>query len=83
MFYKIISLETHSDFILLVGFSNGEYRKFDLKPYMKEYPIFNSLLDLNLYKKATIDKDGYGIVWNDEVDLSANGIYEKGLPYTK
>lgn len=83
MFYKIISLETFLDYTMLVGFSNGEYRKFDLKPYMEKYPSFKLLENIKLYKKASIDKKGYGIVWNDEIDLSSNGIYENGIPYTK
>lgn len=80
MFHKIVSLATLPDFILFVGFSDGEYRKFDLKPYIKKYPAFQSLKDISgLYSTAKIDVGGFGIVWNDDLDISAEGIYEKGI----
>ena len=44
MYYKITSLVALDDYILLLGFSNGEYKKFDLKPLMKKYPVFIDLV---------------------------------------
>ena len=40
MYYKITSLVALDDYILLLGFSNGEYKKFDLKPLMEKYSVF-------------------------------------------
>ena len=81
MFHKITSLATLPDFVLLVGFQDGEYKQFDLKPYIEKYPPFRSLKDINgLYEQAKIDVGGFGIVWNDDLDVSAEGIYEKGVP---
>lgn len=79
MFNKITSIETLPDYILLIGFADGAFRQFDLKPLIKD-PPFKALSANDLYKKAKIDMGGYGIVWNDELDLSADGLYEKGVP---
>ena len=79
MSYKITSLVALDDYILLLGFSNGEFKKFDLKPLMKKYPPFKDLETIpNLYKQVKIDIGGYGIVWNDYLDLDGTGLYEKG-----
>ena len=79
MFIKITSLATLPDFILLVGFASGEYKQFDIKPLIDKYPPFKSLIEVNgLYEQAKIDIGGYGIVWNDDLDLSADGLYEQG-----
>ncbi len=81
MFVKITSLATLPDYILLVGFSTDEYKKFDIKPLIKKYPPFKALVETEgLYEQARIDVGGYGIVWNDNLDLSADGIYEQGAP---
>lgn len=81
MFVKITSLATLPDYILLVGFSTDEYKKFDIKPLIKKYPPFKALLETKgLYEQAKIDVGGYGIVWNDYLDLSADGVYEQGIP---
>ena len=80
MFHKITSLAALSDYILLVGFADGEFKQFDLKPLMEKYPPFKTLKDVDgLYEQAKIDAGGYGIVWNDDLDISAEGIYEKGV----
>ena len=81
MFHKITSLATLPDYILLVGFANGEFKQFDLKPLINKYPPFVTLKDVDgLYEQAAIDAGGYGIVWNDDLDIAAEGIYEKGIP---
>ncbi len=47
MFHKITSLATLPDYILLVGFANGEYKPFDLKPLMDKYPPFATSKDVD------------------------------------
>ena len=79
MFYKITSLSTLDNYILLVCFSNGVFKKFDLKPIINKYLPFKDLVNINgLYKQAKIDVGGYGVIWNDELDISSNIIFEKG-----
>jgi len=83
MFQKITSLATLPDYVLLVGFQSGEFRQFDLKPLIAKYTPFKSLTEVSgLYESAKIDTGGYGIVWNDDLDISADGLYEKGVPCT-
>ena len=82
MFHKITSLQIKSDYLLVVGFSNNKVKLLDLKPYIEKYKPFKQLVDQpGLYETAKIDIGGYGIVWNDELDISAEGIYEKGVDY--
>ena len=80
MFYKITSLVALDDYILLLGFSNGVFKKFDLKPLMNKYEAFKDLKTISsLYKQVKIDVGGYGIVWNDYLDLESTGLYENGI----
>ncbi len=79
MFIKITSVAALPDYVLLVGFVNGEYKQFDLKPLIDKYKPFKALTDIKgLYEQVKIDTGGYGLIWNDELDISADGIYEKG-----
>lgn len=83
MFVKITSVATLPDYVLLVGFSTGEFKQFDIKPLINKYPPFKMLTQINgLYDQAKIDMGGYGIVWNDDLDLSADGLYKQGVPTT-
>lgn len=84
MFHKITSFVTLPDYVLLVGFQGGEYKQFDLKPYIKKYPPFLALKnEKGLYEQAKIDIGGFGIVWSDDLDVSAEGIYEHGVTCSK
>ncbi len=81
MFVKITSVAALPDYILLVGFSTGEFKQFDIKPLIAKYPPFKALTQVNgLYEQVKIDMGGYGLVWNDKLDLSADGLYEQGQP---
>ena len=81
MFVKITSVAALPDYILLIGFSTGEFKQFDIKPLIAKYPPFKALTQVNgLYEQVKIDKDGCGIYWNDNIDLSASGLYEQSLP---
>ena len=40
----------------------------------------NTLTEVaGLYEQVKIDIGGYGLIWNDDLDISADGIYEKGI----
>lgn len=79
MFVKITSVTALPDYILLVGFSTGEFKQFDIKPLIAKYPPFKALTQIQgLYEQVKIDIGGYGLVWNDDLDLSADGLYEQG-----
>ncbi|MBQ7373498.1 MAG: DUF2442 domain-containing protein [Clostridia bacterium] len=80
MIKRITSLRTLENYVIIVGFSTGEYKQFDLKPIIENLAPFKALVDVNgLYEQAKIDAGGYGIVWNDDLDLSAIAIYNKGV----
>ena len=84
MFVKITSVAPLPDYVLLVGFSTGEFKQFDIKPLIEKYAPFKILTQLpGLYEQVRIDMGGYGLVWNDDLDLSADGLYEQSAPCSK
>ena len=81
MLHKIKTVFTIENHIICVIYTNGEARKLDLDLLIKKYHKFTSLKkNHNLFNSVKVDLGGYGIVWNDELDLSAEGIYEQGTP---
>lgn len=76
---KIESFKIISELCMLVTFSNGEKRIFDLKALM-EYPIYKKLEDFNIFKKAYLE-NGI-IVWdNGEIDISVEAVYKNSYEY--
>ncbi len=42
-------------------------------------PVFEELKDINLFSKVNVDVGGHGILWNDDMDLSCDELWENGV----
>jgi hypothetical protein len=62
---------------LLVTFDNGIRKIYDCSPLLEE-ETFGPLIDEFLIKQVRIDDGGYGISWNDEIDLSESELWLHG-----
>ncbi|MBQ2642408.1 MAG: DUF2442 domain-containing protein [Eubacterium sp.] len=79
MFHKVNNVETLNDNVLSVKFAEGITKTYDLKPIMKKWKQFSVLKeDTDLYESVEVDQGGYGIYWNDELDLSCNELFDNG-----
>ena len=64
---------------LLVTFSDGTQKTYDCAPLLGREP-FRRLQEEWLFKTVQADPGGYGVSWNDEVDLSESELWEHGVP---
>ncbi len=78
MFHKVKNVTPLKNYELSVQFSKGITKKYDVKPLFDRYKIFNNLKDEKLFNKVHVGQGGYGIIWNDEIDLSCDELYENG-----
>ena len=79
MFHKIKNVTSLPDYRLSVQFSEGCTKIYDIKPLFKQIPAFEELKDSHLFSDVTVDVGGYGIVWNDDLDLSCDELWENGV----
>lgn len=79
MFHKIKNVASVSDFKLSVQFSEGVTKVYDMKPLFEKIPGFKQLEnDPAEFACVTVDVGGYSIVWNDDLDLSCDELWENG-----
>lgn len=80
MFYKIKDVKPLKNYMLLVTFINGEVKEYDVKPLFDKWDTFKDLIYISgLFNQVKVDIGGYGISWNDDIDLSCNELYYNGV----
>ena len=61
-------------------FQEGVTKIYDLKPLFEQLPVFCYFREHEEeFFCVSADKGGYGIVWNDELDLSCDELWDKGV----
>ena len=79
MFHKIKNISPLPDYRLSVQFAEGCTKIYDVKPLFDTIPVFEELQDICLFSDVTVDVGGHGIVWNDDLDLSCDELWENGV----
>ena len=74
----ITKIEPKENLTIIATFADGEVVSFDIKTLFEKYPVFNGLKNEELFNRVSIDGCGYGVSWNDEIDLSSDGISNRG-----
>ena len=62
-------------------FIDGSVKRYDILTLAKKFPQLNALKDRNLFVKGHL-MGWAGVVWNDELDISAETVYEDGIDVT-
>ena len=79
MFHKIKSVTPLADHVLSVQFSEGVTKRYDVKSLFDKYPMFLPLKDdPALFSSVEVDVGGYGIVWNDDIDIACDDLFYNG-----
>lgn len=78
MFYKVNSVSPLDNYKLLVHFWNGVTKIYNINSLFKKWPAFQTLKDKKLFNEVIVDEGGYGVSWNDDIDLSCNELWENG-----
>ncbi len=75
MFHKVNSVSPLNNYELSVHFWDGISKIYDVKPWFDKQPVFRILKKDNLFDKVRVDEGGYGISWNDNIDLSCDELW--------
>jgi hypothetical protein len=72
---EIIKIQYKECYIFHIAFDDGTKGDLDFANYIEKGPIFESLKDIRLFKKAFID--GGTIAWPNGADIAPESLYEK------
>lgn len=78
MFHKIKEVLPKENLIIEVEFENKIKKEYDIKRILNKWSVFEELKDNKLFKNVKVDMGGYGVIWNENIDLSCEEIWENG-----
>ncbi len=79
MFHKIKAVIPLPDYKLIVQFSEGVTKVYDVAALFERYPLFRALSDTpGAFASVYVDVGGHGVVWSDDLDLSCDEMWENG-----
>lgn len=82
MFHKAINLELKEGTSLELTFQTGEVKSYDMSVLFSKYPQLKALKNRKLFLQGKLI-GFYGIMWNDDLDIEAETIYEDGTTVRK
>lgn len=72
---EVQHIEYRHDYVYEIIFDDGLRADVDFEPYLGRGPIFETLKDIEYFKKAAID--GGTICWPNGADISPESLYDK------
>lgn len=80
MFHKIKDIIPLEEWKLRVQFSIGVTKIYDMTSLIETIALFAPLKeDINLFYEVQIDVGGYGAIWNDDIDISCDELWDNGV----
>lgn len=77
MFHKAVKLEYDEGTVLELTFQDGQVKRYDMGALFQKHPQLAALKDRELFTSGRLT-GSYGIIWNDDLDIEAETIYEEG-----
>lgn len=75
---KITSVQAQEDKKLFIKFENGIEKIYDCKQIL-HLNRFRLLRTEAFFKAVHVDSGGYGVSWNDDIDLSEYELWTNGV----
>lgn len=79
MFHRIEEIIPLENMILKIKFKNKIIKYYDVKKILNKIEKFKILENTSIFNNVKVDVGGYAIVWNDELDISCEELYNNGF----
>lgn len=78
MFHKVKSVTALDGYKLYVQFSEGVTKIYNVEKLINNKEMFKELKNKELFYEVKVDVGGYGVIWNDVIDISCDELFENG-----
>lgn len=74
---RIESLEVKLPDTLILIWSSGDITPVNLHKTIRKTRSYAALADAALFAQARVERWGHAVVWNDDIDMGADGLWEE------
>jgi len=75
----IQSVSPSEDLILVVSFSDGTKKSYDVAP-LTDKEMFAPLKNRAFFRNVSVEPGGYAVSWNSDIDISEYELWQHGKP---
>ena len=75
--WVVKEVTARDDYTLLITFADGQKRRYNARPLL-EQPVYSPLKNLEFFMSAKADGDT--AVWDDDIDIAPEHLYERSQP---
>ena len=72
--WAVKEAQPNKDYTIKIKFHDGSVKLFDAKPLL-ENPFYEALKNPGFFMQAKVQGDT--IIWNDDIDIAPENLYEK------
>ena len=73
--YDVVEVKYLRKYTLEVAFENGERGEIDLKDYAQKGGVFEPFMDVEYFKRVSVNKDLGTICWPNGADIAPETLY--------
>ena len=79
MFHKVKEVNALLEYKISIRFAEGITKIYNVAPLFEKYNFFMPLKDdIELFSSVMVDQGGYGVIWNDDIDISCDELWANG-----
>lgn len=75
---RIHQAKAIDDTTLIIEFTNQDVKTYDIR-HLLDIAMFSPLQQPAFFKNFKVEPGGYGLVWNEEIDISEYELWKNGV----
>ena len=79
MLVRVRKVNYLDEYRLLIAFSDGSEKIFDMKKCLKKGGVFTPLNDIEYFKRVYVNPESMTIEWPNGLDICPDTLYKDGL----